>query len=416
MSEFSRGLSLDRFLNLFPNWKPILQGDPFFINLKHDGNYTLFKYNQFNTDMGYKFTQQCRGSIYRMSNNGRMECVCRPFDKFFNYGEQYCADIDWSTARVTEKVDGSLCKLWFDKDVWHLSTSGTINAFKAPAGDTEYTFGDVFERALGGSVQRLGNGLDTSKTYMFELTSPETHVVVPYDDGVYYLTCRDTKTGEEDFTVPDFDPSLKIKHPRVFDLKSLDDVLSVVSMMSKDEEGVVVNDAQSHRVKIKSPEYLMTARLMMNGQVTNKRLYQYIKDEKIDDFLAYVPNQKDRVDDIKSRIRAFCEELDKGWHDVDAKGFPDRKSFASFISKDPFRYYYFVKLDYPEVTSLEYLFKQSDRNALRSLGLDCEETKLAKDTKGVSREMSEVTTKPERRLPDVDCGDGCNYEDECECD
>lgn len=396
MSDYSKNMTLDMFLNAFPDWERRLKDEPFQISIRRDGDYVLFKYNQFSTDLSYKFTQQCRGSIYRQDFDGKMMCVCRPFDKFFNYGEGNCANIDWSTARVTEKVDGSLCKVWHDRGVWRLSTNGTIDAFKAPAGESDISFGDVFVRALGNMpVQMLGNCLDKDKTYMFELTSVETHVVVPYSDGVYYLTSRNTETGEEDFSVPDFDSWFDIKYPKVYDLKSLDDVLCFVGVMNKNEEGVVVNDAQSHRVKFKSPEYLLAARLTMNGQVTNKRLYQYIRDEKIDDFLAYVSNQKDRVDDMKRRIRDFCNKLDDGWNKIDFSQFSDRKSFVASVINDPYKTYYFMKLDYPDATALDYLFRQSDKTALNLLGLNMESS-----------------DKTVRRLPDISFFDKSDLVDE----
>ena len=41
---------------------------------------------------------------------------------------------DWNTAKVQEKVDGSIVKLWFDHRLgkWQFSTNGVIRAEKAP--------------------------------------------------------------------------------------------------------------------------------------------------------------------------------------------------------------------------------------------------------------------------------------------
>ena len=35
---------------------------------------------------------------------GEWRVVCMPFSKFFNYREKHASSIDWSTARVYEKV------------------------------------------------------------------------------------------------------------------------------------------------------------------------------------------------------------------------------------------------------------------------------------------------------------------------
>ena len=78
-----------------------------------------------NSDFRLREVQEASGSIFKFVD-GRAQYVCRPFDKFFNVGEVNAADIDWSTAQVREKVDGSLMKIWFDNGDWHLSTNGTL--------------------------------------------------------------------------------------------------------------------------------------------------------------------------------------------------------------------------------------------------------------------------------------------------
>ena len=284
--KIDKNLSVLDFMNSYPDWADLLK-DQFNIKPREDGEYILLKYNQFETDMSYRLAQECRGSIFRKDEEiGKYIYVCRPFDKFFNYGEQFAADIDWNTAKVTEKVDGSLCKLWFDKGEWHLSSNGTIDAFKAPVGEKELSFGDVFLRAAGIDIQTLGSTLNPEYTYMFELTSPETQIVISYNDAVYYLTARETKTGKEIFEKPEFADTVQIKYPKVYQINKLDDVIAAANMMSKDEEG--------NRIKVKSPEYLITAHLQMNGNVTDKRIMKMLRNDQLDDFLAYAPNCKEK--------------------------------------------------------------------------------------------------------------------------
>lgn len=55
--------------------------------------------------------QECRGLILDEAEGWRV--VCMPYKKFFNFGEDCCADIDWSTAKVQEKLDGSLISLYW---------------------------------------------------------------------------------------------------------------------------------------------------------------------------------------------------------------------------------------------------------------------------------------------------------------
>ncbi len=59
--------------------------------------------------MGEKIVQQCRGIILDEANNWQI--VSYPYDKFFNYEESYAPQLDWSTAKIFEKLDGSLMTL-----------------------------------------------------------------------------------------------------------------------------------------------------------------------------------------------------------------------------------------------------------------------------------------------------------------
>ena len=56
--------------------------------------------------------------------------VCYPFSKLFNFGEKHTAKMDWETAVFTEKLDGSLIKLYFleSDNQWLIATNNTIDA------------------------------------------------------------------------------------------------------------------------------------------------------------------------------------------------------------------------------------------------------------------------------------------------
>lgn len=366
----SKEISLIAFINGTADWRKILSQAPFYLTIRQDGEYILLKYSQYQSDMSYRITCESRGCIIKNNGNGEYKYVCRPFDKFFNYGEEFAAEIDWKTARVTEKVDGSLIKLWFDNGEWHLSTNGTINAFAAPAGENDNNFGDIFTRALGIDIQNLGFGLDKSRTYMFEMTSPETQVVISYPDGVYYLACRDTETGEEFFEPPAFVPEAKIKLPKKYFINKLEDVISTAKMMTKDEEGFVVNDAAGNRIKVKSPEYLVAAHMRMNGNITYKRIFKLIRNDQLDDFLAYAPNCKEKADKVLVAVNDLCCEMDRQWSELSGKEFKSQKEFAEEAKKSPLRGYFFLKQKNETLTAREFVFNISVRSIFPMLKIE----------------------------------------------
>ena len=113
---------------------------------KTNPNLILFKYNQIASDMNLPIVQECQGVILDEADDWRV--VGRAYSKFINYGEPNAAEIDWVTARVQEKVDGSLCMAFEYKGSWHVATTGSPDA-GGPVGDnSEMTFA-----ALPGSPQ-----------------------------------------------------------------------------------------------------------------------------------------------------------------------------------------------------------------------------------------------------------------------
>src|ERR1700753_3130163 len=66
----------------------------------------MMKYDQIASNFAEPMVREARGIIFAREDNWRV--VARPFDKFFNHGDPMAAVIDWPSARVQEKLDGSL--------------------------------------------------------------------------------------------------------------------------------------------------------------------------------------------------------------------------------------------------------------------------------------------------------------------
>ena len=173
------------------NWDDILFREHA-IKVKKEGNYAIFNYG-FECDYANPLVQEARGIIIDVTN---LEVVCWPFRKFGNHNESYADEIDWNSAKVLEKVDGSIVKLWYDYELskWQFSTNGTIRAENASIDNyIGLYFGDVIQRADNYSDIPFGN-LDKDCTYIFELVSPETQVVVKYDStSLYHIGTRNNK-------------------------------------------------------------------------------------------------------------------------------------------------------------------------------------------------------------------------------
>jgi len=301
---------IGKFCAEHDNWEELLQVEPYCLKIKKDGDYIIFNYDQIESDFNLKIVQEARGIIFR---TGVWENpVCWAFNKFGNYGESYVPEIDWSTAFVTEKIDGSLIKVWYDNK-WHISTNGTIDAYKATLGDIKYeSFGEYFKDTVYDYFNTFTEfllDLNPNLTYMFELVGPYNRVVIPYDEpAIYFLGARDKFTGEEFFcTAPEMKRCSvsEFCRPKVFPLRTLEDCINAAEKFSWTEEGFVVADAWFNRVKVKSPAYVMAHYARNNNVINRKHLIRVIITNEVEEFLCYASEYKDELFNLKAQMNLF---------------------------------------------------------------------------------------------------------------
>lgn len=246
---------LCRYISEHHDWETSLH-ENYGLKIKKRGPYAIFNYN-FDSPFDNPIVQEARGIIL---DTEKKEVVCWPFRKFGNYHESYADDIDWDTACVQEKVDGSIIKLWYSEREgrWVFSTNGIIDASDASIEDTAdgRSFSDAIHSADNYDEIHTED-LNRDKTYIFELVGPETQVVVNYDRPMLYHTgTRNNITGQET------DEDIGIVRPARYPLHSLEDCVEAVRKLNSncedvEYEGFVVVDSAWRRVKIKSPDYIV---------------------------------------------------------------------------------------------------------------------------------------------------------------
>jgi hypothetical protein len=303
--------------------KEILEKEPYFIKVTDDEKYYILKYTQYNSDMNNDIVKQCRGTILRKSDN---KIVCMPFDKFFNYGEENAQveNFDFNSMTSLEKIDGSLLKVWFDEK-WHVSTNGTINAKNAEAVAGLCSYYDIFMNAIKRyyiDETLFFNSLNKEYTYLFELVSPITKIVVNYDEtDIYYLASIHNETKEEKV----FD--IRVNRPKSYSFKSLNDIIDNAEKLPFNEEGYVVKDKYNNRLKIKSPAYVAAHTMAANGNISKERLFQFIREEKVDDFISFFPEYKKQIDSIKKEYDEMLYIIEKTYNEIYNKD-DSQKEFA----------------------------------------------------------------------------------------
>ena len=247
-------LHIQKFLRETPNAIQELK-DRFAIDCKRHSEYPqlcLFKYNQIDSPFSEPIVQEARGIILDEMDDWKV--VCWTFKKFFNHGELLAAKIDWSTAVVQEKLDGSLCQLMHYDNKWHVATSGTPDA-SGEVNDYGKTFKELFWETW--EKQGCDTGcLSKDFFYAFELTTPFNRVVVDHKESSVHLIGGRNKNTLKEVSIG-LQPEA-FKQVKTYPITSIEDCIKASEALNPlEHEGFVVVDANFNRIKVKSPAYVM---------------------------------------------------------------------------------------------------------------------------------------------------------------
>lgn len=293
------------FINQNKDWRDVLSESPYYLSIKDDGEYTILKYNQISSDFSNDYVKESRGLIIRKDGDNYIP-VCIPFLKFFNANEPNAATIDWSSAKTYEKVDGSLVKLWYDRDEWHISTNGTIDAYKAEvqAGFTKQSYGELIKKVLDRDYKDFQ--FDKNKVYLFEFTSPENRVIIRYtEDRLWLLSIRDKNTWDEEEITFDWK-----WRPKEYNLNNISDCIKNAEELGSSGEGYVVVDRYWNRIKVKSPAYVSLSHLVGAG-FSAKRILEIIFEGEVDEVLSYFPEYKVHFDEAQRAYENYINMLEQ---------------------------------------------------------------------------------------------------------
>lgn len=317
------------------DWEYILKEEPYCLDIKKENygtDYIMFNYNQITSDFSDDIVKEARGIILEADT---LKPACVPFFKFFNIDEDNADKIDWSTAKVQEKIDGSLIKMWFNpyEQKWMVSTNRCINAFscKLPNNLVYDNFGELFLEAINNSSIREMD-LNTDYTYMFELVSPYNKVVIDYPEiKIYHIGTRNNKTLKE------IDVDIGVEKPKEYDLKTEAQVRLAAQKLPFNEEGYVVVDKNYNRVKVKSPAYVNAHILVNNHTINKKKVLELILRDGQSEFLSYFPEYKEIFKEIYNKLETWKSRLNFMEMMIKANEYarPDMtdKQFALFVQE-----------------------------------------------------------------------------------
>jgi len=197
-----------------------------------------------------------------------------PFTRFFNHGERDATPIEFSSAEMLEKLDGTMIGVFFptgqtDDPHWHTRRVVTWR--------TSDNRPDRILKAAGEYLQHLS--FDTTHlpyTFVFEFVHRTSFVRTRYrpeDFGLYLIGARNVRTHQEphEDQLDEMAQQIGARRPRRWRaVTSQDEIQRIMRDMVRetpDFEGFVFRDQTSGaRIKMKDPDYVRA--LHLAGQIS----------------------------------------------------------------------------------------------------------------------------------------------------
>lgn len=353
-------LNIVKFIIEHPcDWEALLTSPPYSLSIKRKDTRILFKYSQIESDFSLDIVKEARGLILE---DKTWKVICYPFNKFFNFGEEYADNIDWESAVVETKEDGSLIKIYFYNDEWKIATNGTIDAEDAELQSGPYkNFRQLFDAAAEKCHFDFSK-LNIYFTYCCEICSEFNIIICPQSEmRLIHIGTRNNRTFQE------VEIDIGIPHPQRYALSSLEDCIAMAKTFDFTKEGFVVKDKNYNRIKVKSEDYVKVHRMISNNKVSEEKILSLICSGEEEEFLSYFPIYTTIFQDIKikrDKLKYLFYEIKKEVFSLKEKGMK-RKDFAQLVKNNDFSFLYFLMYDNSQLNFLDWENKISYKKMVK---------------------------------------------------
>lgn len=313
----------------------------FKIKIKHYEDSIVLNYDIIESPKTHPIVMECRGLHLSLKD---CSVISRAFTRFFNYGEEKESAFDFENALVQEKMDGSLCILYWHpyQERWFARTRGTAYG-ETNVGENNITFEELYLKA-GGELKPYG--LCRLHSHVFELVSPENRVVTPYEKPMlYYLASFDNRDSKE----IDYDTGysclrncgIKCERVKSFKFENIDLVKYEISRLRATDEGFVIKSRNGERLKIKNERWLQIFHCAAAGGVlTTAKALAIIDSGEAFEFLSYFPEYKEKFNAIQEVKEYICESSWAAYEHIEH--IKDQKEFALEAQKSEFAPFIFA--------------------------------------------------------------------------
>lgn len=286
----------------------------------------------------------CRGLII---NRFTGEVVARPFDKFFNWGENNCIT-NAKIKQVSEKMDGSLGIHYRAKNEMLVTTRGSFDSDQAQWA-TEWLNTDY-------NIKNLPN----EWTLLFEIIYPTNKIVIDYEgwSGLVLLAIRDRFTGNymSHKITKTIAKKFGFRLPKQFYFSSSVDIIEEARTLPGNNEGWVAEFEDGQRFKFKGAEYVKLHKII--NKFTFKLVLEHHKEGTIEQLKRALPDEFHKelngwVLRIDRTIEAIPRCIEDTYREAPKSS---RKEYALWVQKNvpKLSKYMFTKFDNKSLLPLIY--------------------------------------------------------------
>jgi hypothetical protein len=344
------------------------------VSAKKAEGLVVLNYDQIESVKNDPIVMECRSTILE---EGTWDLVSMTFYRFFNYGEGEPLELNLDNSYALEKIDGSLIHYFMYKGRRLMSTRSMIGG-SGPTNIEGTTFKDVFDKAVARHPNFHKGTLD-EMNYVFELVSPETTIVTPYDfPDLYLLTARrNIDHAEVDLPVLNvLAEKMGVKTPKYYSFTSLESVAKMAADLPRVvDEGYVCVDyswslpCNSHyRVKVKNPSYVAIAHIR-DKACSTRSMFELVMTGEEEELLSYLPYFKVYIDRIKEKTIPYIKQAELEMQDITSKFVLDevkndrtlRGEFAKMAKSSVCPPYLFSCLENGPMSFREYFMNEVSR-------------------------------------------------------
>jgi hypothetical protein len=342
--------------------------EKYFIDFKRHSKYPnliLFKYNQIESDFNEEIVRESRGIILDEKDNWNIVSIS--YFKFFNYGEQLAANIDWESSKCYEKLDGSLIVLYWYDNQWLIQSSGSPDA-SGNVDIYDFTFNELFWRVWKELEYRLPDESWKNYCFSFELCTPYNKIVVQHNKNRIVLHGTRNRiilkeSNVDQYTIDESGWNWEIV--KSYPLNTLESVIESAKQLNPiNNEGFVIVDKDFNRIKMKSPQYVMLHHLKEG--MSKDKLLTIIKTNEYEEFLVYFPEYKEIYNKLKEKYYILIDSLEKHWNLI--KNIETRKNFAMEAKKCEFADCMFKLKDKKEESVKSWILNCRNEHLLQRIG------------------------------------------------